>query len=160
MFISYQASDLNEAQKVADYLSNSGVEIYFDRYDGDLRLQSQRDNPRVVTEAICSGINNSSHMVAIVSPNTVSSSWVPFEIGFGYDKTELAVLCLKGIPKGKLPEYARIAKVIRDRWDLNNLISNLTGASVEELSALKRISGWNDAGNPLIDIMDSLIVEK
>ena len=33
-------------------------------------------------------------MLVIVSPTTMKSNWVPFEIGFGYDKTELSVLTL------------------------------------------------------------------
>src|SRR5690242_18221248 len=95
VFISYQQKDKAEARKVADYLQNAGIDVYLDVYDKELRIHHQSNNPKKVTEAICSGINNSSHMLVVISPNTVQSSWVPFEIGYGFDKTDLGVLCLK-----------------------------------------------------------------
>lgn len=61
-------------------------------------------------------------MLVLVSPNTLYSTWVPFEIDYGHDKTELFVLCLKGIQKGGLPGYVKTAKVIRDIYDLNNFL--------------------------------------
>lgn len=160
VFISHQKRDAAEARKVADYLEAAGVDVYFDEYDGDLKIQHQNGNPNAVTAAILNGINNSSHMLAVVSPNTMSSTWVPFEIGYGYDKTELAVLCLKGIPIGKLPEYVRTKPIIRDIYDLNNLITNLSGKTKEILLESKKISDSSDTYNPLRDVMDRLIIDK
>lgn len=157
VFISYQKRDCDEATKVAEYLQNAGVEIYFDKYDRELRIQHQSDNPKEVTQAICSGINNSSHMLVLVSPNTMYSSWVPFEIGYGYEKTELGVLCLKGIPKGKLPEYIRTVPVIRDIYDLNLRISKWTGKEGKILVENKAMSDHASLSNPLSGVMDSFI---
>jgi len=36
-------------------------------------------------------------MLVVVSPNTIYSNWVPWEVGYGYDNTHLGVLTLKGI---------------------------------------------------------------
>ena len=96
-------------------------------------------------------------MLVIVSPDTISSSWVPFEIGYGYDKTELGVLCLKGIPKGKLPEYVRTAKIIREIYYLNSLIVGLTERKEEFLFESKMMSDHGSNTNPLSNVMDSLI---
>jgi hypothetical protein len=74
VFISHQQKDKDQARAVAAYLQNAGIEVYFDENDGDLRFHHQHDNPKEVTDAICKGINNSSHMFVIVSPNTINSS--------------------------------------------------------------------------------------
>lgn len=160
VFISHQKSDKDAAKKVADYLMSSGIDVYFDEYDKELKIHYQSNNPKAVTDAIRKGINNSSHMLAIVSPNTLTSSWVPFEIGYGFDKTDLGVLCLKGIPKGKLPEYVRTAPIIRDIYDLNKLISTLTKSTENVLLEAKRIRNHSDYYNPLASVMDSLVSDQ
>jgi len=160
VFISHQKKDKEQAKYIADYLLKSGIDVYFDEYDKDLRIQHQSDNPKTVTQAICNGINNSSHMLVLVSPNTLNSNWVPFEIGYGYDKTDLGVLCLKGIPKGSLPEYIRTALVIRDIYDLNIYITKITGKSKELLLENKMISEYHHSINPLYSMMDSIIDDK
>lgn len=160
VFISYQKKDRDAALKVAEYLQNAGIEVYIDVYDSDLKDQHQKDNAKKVTEAICSGINNSSHMMAIVSPDTLYSTWVPFEIGYGYDKTELGVLCLKGIPKGNLPEYVRAVPIIRDIYDLNILIERLTGKQKDSLVKASMLDEYNSFTNPLRSVMDGLISDQ
>jgi len=160
VFISYQRADSKDAKKVADYLIASGIDVYIDVYDGDLKSTSQTSNPRKVTEALCKGINNSSHMLVVVSPTTLISKWVPFEIGYGYEKTDLAVLCLQGIPLGALPEYIRTAKIIRDIYDLNSKISDWKGVSKEILLKENTIVASGINSNPLNNVMDSLIIDK
>ena len=149
--------DKDAAKKIADYLLNAGIDVYFDEYDSDLKIQHQSENPKGVTKSICNGINNSSHMIVVVSPYTLTSTWVPFEIGYGYDKTELNVLCLKGIPKGSLPEYVRTAPIIRDIYDLNSYICSLTGKTKERLIETKMFSVYDSIYNPLSSVMDSCI---
>lgn len=159
IFISHQQKDKNEARVVADYLEKSGIDVYFDEYDSALKIHHQHNDPKKVTEAICNGINNSSHMLVIVSPNTISSSWVPFEIGYGFEKTDLAILCLKGIPKGSLPEYLRTAPIVRDIYDLNIKIASITGKSKERLIESNALKAYAEVSNPLLNIMDSIIVD-
>lgn len=159
VFISYQKKDRDSAIKVAQYLQNACIDVYIDVYDTNLKIQHQADNPTAVTKAICAGINNSSHMLAVVSPDTMYSTWVPFEIGYGFDKTELGILCLKGIPKGKLPEYIRAAKVIRDIYDLNNLINTLSTKKRESLLEAKMMFDHRQSTNPLLNVMDSLVID-
>lgn len=160
VFISYQQKDKDQAIKVAEYLEQAGIDIYFDKYDTELRIHHQANDPKKVTESICKGINNSSHMLVIVSPNTINSTWVPFEIGYGFDKTDLSVLCLKGIPKGALPEYIRTAPVIRDIYDLNIKISSLAGKPQNFMEQTKLMSNHSSSLNPLYNVMDSLISEQ
>ncbi len=157
MFISYQRLDKDAAKKIADYLLGIGVDVYFDEYDSKLKFQNQQISPKEVTNAICDGINNSSHMLVLVSPTTLDSNWVPFEIGFGYDKTDLKVLCLRGIAKGSLPEYIRSVPVIRDIDDLNNVVAYLSGRTKEMLLEKRIMLSHNDMSNPLSAVMDTMI---
>lgn len=160
IFISYQRQDKIEAKKVADYLIGSGINVYFDEYDIDLKMQNQVQNPTRVTDALCKGINNSSHMLVIVSPSTIISKWVPFEIGYGFEKTDLAVLCLKNIGKGHLPEYIRTAKIIRDIYDVNSLIANLRFSTKEALFERRELTKYNNWNHPLVGVMDDIIHEN
>ncbi len=160
VFISHQQKDKSEARKVADYLQAAGLNVYFDEYDKELKTHHQSNNPKKVTDSICLGINNSSHMLVIVSPNTLYSTWVPFEIGYGFDKTDLGILCLKGIPKGSLPEYLRTAPIVRDIHDINNFSARILGMSSESLLLENRIFKYDSINNPLYNVMDSIISDS
>jgi len=159
-FISYQSSDREQAKIVADYLLAAGIDVYFDQYDGDLRISNQTKNPKHVVESLCKGINNSSHMIVVLSPVTMSSKWVPFEIGFGYEKTEVLILCLKDILPGTLPEYIRTCKILRDIYDLNGQISKFMNIEKKLLEARNQIKTYNSSENPLTAIMDSLVTDN
>lgn len=160
IFISYQRADKKEAKKIAHYLISAGVTVYFDEYDKNLKLSYQTNSPTKVTDALCVGVNNSSHMLVVVSKSTLFSQWVPFEIGYGYDKTDLAVITLKGIPKGGLPEYIRYAKIIRDIYDLNLQIGSIRRVGSEILLKENKIKFHNSYYNPLADVMDGLISDQ
>lgn len=157
VFISHQKNDTEYAKKIADFLLNNEIDVYFDEYDEDLKGTNQYSQPDKVTNAILKGINSSSHMLVIVSPNTMYSNWVPFEIGFGYDKTDLGVLTIKGIEKGKLPSYLRAAKRIRDIYDINLFVERLTGKKEDDLKKSFVFEHYNSSYHPLKNIMDEII---
>ena len=158
VFISHQKADKAEAKKIADYLINANIDVYFDEYDADLKFYRQSNNPSAVTTSICTGINNSSHMLVLVSPSTLYSTWVPFEIGYGFDKTDLSVLCLKGILQSSLPEYIKTASIIRDIYDLNTKIAAIRGLNKDYLLQTKSIIEFNSINNPLKNSMDTIII--
>lgn len=148
VFISHQKADNTQAKKIGDFLQQAGVEIYFDEYDKEVKTHHNTNNPKALTKAICNGINNSSHMLVVVSQHTLTSNWVPFEIGYGFEKTELYILCLKDIASSSLPEYMHAAKIIRDTHGLKKLVRELQGKP-EEMPA-----------HFLEDIMDECIAEE
>lgn len=157
VFISHQKKDQIEAKRIADFLLECDINVYFDEYDHDLKFPNQFSDPRAVTNCICKGVNNSSHMLVLVSSITLYSTWVPFEIGYGFEKTELATLCLKGIKKSELPEYVRTGKIVRDIYDLNKWIREF---SPQSKSILESRSSWNDYSSslhPLSSIMDTAV---
>ena len=153
VFISHQKKDSDVAAKIADYLLDAGIDVYFDQYDSSIN----RADPNSVVNAIRTGIENSSHMLVLFSPNTFDSMWVPWEIGYAYNsQIALNVLRLKDVPKDKLPEYLKVVKVILDIWDLNQLISNLTKKDRNSLLTEGRIRMYSDSIHPLSEYMDSI----
>ena len=82
---------------------------------------------------------------------------MPWEIGYAYNSpVALNVLRLKGVAKDKLPEYLKVVKVILDIWDLNQLISNLTNITRDQLLTEGRIKRYGDSLHPLSSYMDSI----
>jgi hypothetical protein len=160
VFLSHQKADGKEAKKIADYLLSLDIDVYFDEYDKELISHHQSNNPLKVTESILKGINNSTHMLVLVSPSTIKSQWVPFEIGYGYGKTDLSIICLSGIPKGGLPEYIRTAKIIRDLNDLDSLIPRLTNSNVTLLKEQRKLFSYEDINHPLRFVLDVLINDQ
>lgn len=153
VFISHQKNDSDAAGTIADYLQDAGIDVYFDKYDNSIN----RSDPQSVVSAIKRGIENSSHMLVLFSPNTFGSMWVPWEIGYAYNSSiALGVLRMKGVAKEKLPEYLKVIKLVSDIWDLNQLISNITNISREQLLNEGRIWKYSDSTNPLYRIMDSI----
>ena len=153
VFISHQKKDSDAARAIADYLQDAGIDVYFDQYDNSIN----RSDPQSVVSAIKRGIENSSHMLVLFSPNTFGSMWVPWEIGYAYNSPiTLGVLRMKGVAKETLPEYLKVIKLISDIWDLNQLISNITNISREQLLNEGRIWKYSDLTNPLNKIMDSI----
>jgi hypothetical protein len=127
VFISHQKRDTAEARKIADYIKDAGIDVYFDEYDKTLSDLVRSGNSAGVTKRITDGIDNSTHMLCMVSPNTKTSYWVPFEIGFAYEKTDLATLTLKGITDEDLPDYLKIKPVVRGTNSLNEYLRRITG---------------------------------
>ena len=154
VFISHQKKDREEAKQIADYLKKVGIEVYFDEYDRELQIATVNNDPKRVVQAIRNGINNSTHMLCIISKNTLYSKWVPFEVGYGYDKTDLATLTLKGIKNSELPDYIKVAPIIRDIYDLNKFVEKY---GVKYLLESRNFSDYKSYSHPLSNIMDAII---
>ncbi len=156
IFISHQKADSEYCRKVAQYIMDADFDVYFDENDNDLRLKREADDPKGVTDCILKGINNSHFMLCVVSKNTLSSTWVPFEVGFGYDKIELGILTLEGINKSVLPQYAHSAKFIIDNVDdLNSFLATKSGKTKLVLEAEQKVfSTQRGANHPLAGIMN------
>lgn len=137
VFLSHKREDKTECRKIAEYLSNAGIDYYLDDLDSDLQQAALMNNPEKITESIKKGIRESTHMLVVVSEKTVKSQWVPFEIGYGHsailDKgleegkqkniIKLSILTLKDISEKTLPDYMQVGYIIRGTKSLNRYIS-------------------------------------
>jgi hypothetical protein len=150
VFLSHQQNDKDICRKIADYLTSANIDVYFDEDDEDLKIYRQSKRPDGVVESIKVGINNSSHMLVIVSQSTLNSQWVPWEIGYGYDKIDLGVLTLKGITDEKLPDYLKTTFVIRGTKSLNIYLARIT-RGVQYLMENSNLIKSHTVGNHPLD---------
>lgn len=103
-------------------MQDAGIDVYFDQYDRSIN----RLDPQSVVNAIKRGIENSSHMLVLFLPNTFSSMWILWEIGYAYNSlVTLNVLCLKGVEKDNLPESLKVVKTVMSIYQLNSLIASI-----------------------------------
>lgn len=157
VFISHQKLDRNQAEEIANYLRRANIPVYFDEYDRELQQAALSNDPNGVVRAIKKGIKDSTHMLCIVSPNTLSSEWVPFEIGYGHDIIILASLTLKGIADSDLPDYIKTAPIIRGFRDLVEFLKeHSTDISLRATyESMNNFSKQASGSNPLSSIMDA-----
>lgn len=92
------------AKAIEDYILKAGIDVYFDEYDSSIDI----NNPNSVVTAIQNGIRRSTHMLCLLANNAMQSKWMPWEIGYGYDRTDLVALTVKEISEATLPEYLQI----------------------------------------------------
>lgn len=152
VFISHQKKDSDAAKAIADYLQDAGIDVYFDQYDNSIN----RSDPQSVVSAIKKGIENSSHMLVLFSPNTYGSMWVAWEIGYAYNSViTLNVLRLKGVDKAKLPEYLKVVNTVMSIYQLNNLIASIRRTNRDQLILENRSFSESNSTHVLNKIMDS-----
>lgn len=150
VFISHQKKDKDIAKKIADYINKGGVDIYFDEYDRSIN----RYDPNSVVNAIKTGIRRSSHMLCILSQNALDSKWMPWEIGYGYDRLHVAGITVKELSKSDLPEYLQIVPVLRGTKSLNTYISNIAGRIEDSMIREQRIFSATMPNHPLDSVLD------
>ena len=154
VFLSHQQKDKDVCRKIADYLMAANIDVYFDEDDEDLKVYRQTNRPAGVVDSIKTGINNSSHMLVIVSPNTLYSMWVPWEVGYGYDSIDLGVLTLKGIKDVDLPDYLKTTLIIRGTKSLNIYLAKITRGIQSLMESTDLIKAHTIGGHPLDNYLD------
>lgn len=154
VFISHQKRDAEFCEKIAKYLMQADIDVYFDEYDNDLKHSRINKDPKGVVDCIRKGISKSTHMLCVLSPNTLDSRWVPWEVGYGYDKTKVGALTLKGISDSEIPDYLKTVKIIRGTKSLNAFISELTGFSELILETKKLTLKASTISHPLDNVLD------
>ncbi len=154
VFLSHQQKDKDVCRKIADYLLNADIDVYFDEDDDDLKIYRQQNRPQGVVDSIKKGITNSSHMLVVVSPNTIYSKWVPWEVGYGYDSTNLGVLTLKGIKEEDLSDYLKTTLIIRGTKSLNTYLAKITGKIESLMESTNLIKNFSTVWHPLDNYLD------
>ncbi len=135
LFISHQYEDRAISKKIARYLRNLGFDYYLDTEDELLQQAVIQNNPIQITQRIKEGIANSTHLLCIVSKNTFTSNWVPFEIGYAHaaiigaddsKNSRICILTTQEISTLILPEYMTVVQIIRGRNSFNNYLLQLS----------------------------------
>jgi hypothetical protein len=153
VFISHQREDSEACKPIADYFIDPGVDVYFDQYDPALNALVATGDADRITRHIRDGVHFSTHMICVVSPNTIKSHWVPFEVGYGYDRVVLGVLTLKGMEDSELPEYMKTTSVLRGAQSLDHFLLELLKER-KDYSAGRTLARSTLPGHPLARVLD------
>lgn len=82
LFISHKMQDYKEALRIAYLANENGYDIYLDILDPLLQnLVNNNGNAILIANLIELGLLNSTHLIAVMTPNTAASRWVPYEFG-------------------------------------------------------------------------------
>ena len=96
LFISYAHEDSRMADQIERLCQEIGIQCFLDRKDIHWGES--------ITKAVGNGLDEATHVVLIVSPASLKSMWVPFEIGFAFG-TGKQVLPVLTHPSLDLPGY-------------------------------------------------------
>ncbi len=115
VFLSYQHSDKHTALQLAAYLDQRGRYVFIDVCD-DTLLPGDRD----LDDALTTAIANADTMVIVVSDETQSSWWVPWEIGVSTSSWKPRAM-YKPMVSRPLPAYLQKLERLQDpvtanRW--------------------------------------------
>lgn len=125
VFISHKNEDKEAAIAIGNYLTDIvGIDIYLDINDDDLSVAVENNNDQKIVDAIQVGLDCSSHLLCIISENTKSSWWVPYELGYA-DKQEVDIAILKLKDVEDIPSYLKIKKTLYDVDDFLRYASGL-----------------------------------
>jgi hypothetical protein len=97
VFISHRTADDILAARVFAYLSGQGILCYLDNLDKE--AQTTND----ITALVLRRMSMTTHLMAVVTQNTVGSWWVPFEIGVATEGAKRIASYTKY--RSLLPEY-------------------------------------------------------
>lgn len=124
VFLSHASVDKEKVRKIAQFLMDRGVDIYFDEQDQCLLSAISAHSDEAIVQCIHDGLEHSTHALCVLSRSTLESQWVPYEIGYSRRKGHpLALLQLAEVED--LPAFYRVAHVIPDISDLEKYVGQL-----------------------------------
>ncbi len=123
VFISHKNEDRDAASAIAAYLKKGGLDIYLDVID----TQLGRSGPDLA-DYIRSKLEGCTQLLAVMTPITGKSWWVPWEIGVATEKERfLASFVARG---ATVPEYLEKWPYLRNDQDLDKYIAESKRAQV------------------------------
>ncbi|WP_369682551.1 toll/interleukin-1 receptor domain-containing protein [Asticcacaulis taihuensis] len=138
VFISHQNADSILAQQISNRLrSIHGIESYLDIIDPDIRLSGDDLGSYVRLQ-----LSKCTQLLAVVSANTKSSWWVPWEIGLATEKEQPIATFAGGFTQ--LPEYLKKWPYLQSDYDLDKY-AQASRTFDQNLAVRKRYNGTADA---------------
>jgi hypothetical protein len=152
IFISYQREDEKYAEQTSKYILSKGIDVYFDKNDSDLRLANETSSPWSVTGSIKKGLDASTHLIALISPSTYKSYWVPFEIGFSYERigSGQKVLKHKDVSYLDLPDYLKVRGIMTGYDELDKFLDEIYSERhliLEKANKFHKIKAFSEFGS-------------
>lgn len=126
IFLSHRSLDKDMVEDIGKYIMNKGIDIYFDKYDKNLQKADAQGNDEATTKCIQEGLKESTHVMCLLSPVTVTSWWVPYEIGYGENiAKDIFSLKLAELKKEYIPAYLRIRECLMGWSELDEYLMKL-----------------------------------
>jgi len=116
-FISYSHIDKKFVNSIIKYLTENGIEYFIDEKD----IEWGED----VTEEVCKAIAKTTHLIVVISPASLKSNWVAYEVGMAEGKG-IKVLPFLTHPSLELPIYLRKLKYITSIDSFEKYLKNVT----------------------------------
>lgn len=127
VFISHKSSDMDTAQKVAEYLMNNDIDVYLDKLDTGLQKAVRVNDAQGIVNSINRALMCSTDILVLVSNQTQVSWWVPYEVGYAKKgNKKIASALLVGNVDG-FPDYLKIERMIKGASDFKNYVLELKG---------------------------------
>lgn len=124
IFISHSSLDKPAARSISKYINDMGVNTYFDENDDCLTEGGHGNSPQGIVQCIHEGLKNSSATLVLISPNSLESKWVPYELGWASRQgCDLALSVLKSVDLGRVPEFYSIVPQLLNEADLRRWVS-------------------------------------
>lgn len=123
VFISYSRVDENLADSLVSLFDEIGIECFLDRKDIDWGSS--------ITYEIHKGLTECSTVIVIISPASLKSQWVPYEIGRAVGERK-RILPLLTHPSLDLPGYLRDLNYKTDLKDVKEYFEQLFKTSNKE----------------------------
>lgn len=143
VFISHKREDADLAKAAADTLCEMNVDVWLDLTELGETQPAMASEHLTLTEAIETGLQNSTHLLALITPRTQNSWWVPFEIGVCRAlRKEMAFFLHRDLPG--LPSYLVVGEWLCDQQSFfawaERLSATPTKASLRALVLLTSCS--------------------
>lgn len=116
VFISHKQEDEKQAAEVAAYLVANRLEVYLDSIDRQLN----KSGPDLA-DYIRAQMESCTQLLAVITPATKASWWVPWEIGVATEKERFLASFVS--PSASIPEYLQKWPYLRNRADLDKYIA-------------------------------------
>lgn len=131
IFISHKSSDLGAAREIGDYIiNNAKIDIYLDDNDKGLVDAVSREDDKMIVKYIEKALDRSTHLLCLISDQTRTSWWVPYEIGIAKANFKnIASLKLKNITD--VPSFLKIEAVLMGIKSLNEYLRKINESGVE-----------------------------
>ena len=125
VFISYKSEDIAAAEAINEYLNKTaGINTYFDANDARLQKSVSISNDVDIVNSIQNGLNNTTHLLCLISDKTHLSWWVPYEIGYA-DNKKMAIASLKLKSIDDIPSFLKTQRVLYNIEDFLEYFSSV-----------------------------------
>lgn len=126
IFLSHRSLDKDMVEKISNYIKSLEIDVYFDKDDEVLQTADLMENDKLITECIQKGLQESTHIMCILSETTISSWWVPYEIGYGENLArEIVSIKLANLREENVPSYLKIRSCLNGWMDLEIYLDNI-----------------------------------